>query len=210
MIEPAHPKTTPRDEYWEANLAEHFGPLGETDAILCRANAPLIEQAFRLLRDGVGFALRGRGLGLERLVAGTRADDLESLMSVLGKQLEAATAKDESEQKVFNLEDRIACVRIIADSLPTEQRTIPGLLAAIRNLFRNADNVVTLSSIHQAKGLEWDRVFVLRDGLRRVSGRTGRPLSKRQSREEDNIQYVACTRAQRCLVLLKQPPRRGE
>jgi superfamily I DNA/RNA helicase len=51
--------------------------------------------------------------------------------------------------------------------------------------------VITCSSVHKAKGLEAERVFVLAKTLRGGS------------REEENIAYVAYTRAKMDLVLVR-------
>jgi superfamily I DNA/RNA helicase len=66
----------------------------------------------------------------------------------------------------------------------------------LRDLFKDSKDgevfSVVLSTVHKAKGLEWDRVFVLEDTFRNDDG-TG---------EESNIRYVAYTRAKRELVLV--------
>ena len=62
------------------------------------------------------------------------------------------------------------------------------------------------SSIHRAKGLEADRVFVLAETFRRapVEGQESRskrrPMTAAQSLEEANLEYVAITRAKTSLV----------
>ena len=83
----------------------------------------------------------------------------------------------------------------------TPKESIDELLKRLRSLFRDEAGGVTLSTIHKAKGLEWQRVFVLREGLRRSR------ISERQAREEDNLRYVAFTRARESLVLLRCPLR---
>ena len=50
---------------------------------------------------------------------------------------------------------------------------------------------ITASSIHKAKGLEWDRVFLLKDTCKQ-----GKSL------EEDNIAYVGITRPRTTLFLV--------
>lgn len=50
---------------------------------------------------------------------------------------------------------------------------------------------IVLSSIHRAKGLEWDRVFMLENTL------------KETSVEERNLRYVGVTRAREHLVLVQ-------
>lgn len=60
---------------------------------------------------------------------------------------------------------------------------------------------LTLSTIHSAKGLEWDHVFVLWLGEGRLPA--GPTLSDPTALEEERrLLYVACTRARRSLTLL--------
>jgi len=57
--------------------------------------------------------------------------------------------------------------------------------------------VVTLSSIHKAKGREWPRVFLLGKSDYQPFHRATKPWEKQQER---NLIYVAYTRAERHLI----------
>jgi superfamily I DNA/RNA helicase len=52
---------------------------------------------------------------------------------------------------------------------------------------------VVLSTVHKAKGLEWERVFMLKHTFGRWEGR-----------EEDNIMYVAITRSKSALMMVEE------
>ena len=58
---------------------------------------------------------------------------------------------------------------------------------------------VILSTIHQAKGLEWDRVFII--GLNEGRFPSRKSLSQGGLEEERRLFYVGCTRARKMLIL---------
>jgi len=65
---------------------------------------------------------------------------------------------------------------------------------------KDSKNVITLSSIHKAKGLENDRVFVAeRQLMPSKFAKTDRELE-----QEKNLEYVCYTRAKKELIFL--PP----
>lgn len=63
-----------------------------------------------------------------------------------------------------------------------------------------ADNAVTLSTVHSAKGLEWDAVIIIDLVEDRFPSRYAL-LDAEALEEERRLLYVACTRARRRLVL---------
>lgn len=105
-------------------------------------------------------------------------------------------------------EDREADLVAFAEQLG-EQSDLPGFLGEI-TLLENLEEMalagasepdrVVLSTIHQAKGLEWDTVFLLslNEGVFPSEKSTGRPSDLE---EERRLFYVAVTRARRDLCL---------
>jgi superfamily I DNA/RNA helicase len=86
--------------------------------------------------------------------------------------------------------DQVATLDALSDGLAETAE----LEARIGELFTERGPAIMCSTVHRAKGLEAERVFVLTDTLY-CNG-------KRQNEEESNIHYVALTRAKSTLVLV--------
>lgn len=162
-------------------------------AVLCRNTAPLVGLAFDLLRHSVPCHIVGKDIqvGLEKLldrvaVAGNKNETQIRLMAHEEKETEKLIRKGK-KREAENLSDRCRCLSMFID------RTVGGLTdvaRAITSLFANG-NGVTLCTVHKAKGLEWDTVFIL-DWHLCPSRWAEADWEKVQER---NIQYVAVTRA---------------
>ncbi len=170
------------------------------DFVLSRSNAPLIATAMKLLRAGKRTIVAGKkdlGDGLCSLVKKlakssrsvpeflTRLDgwtDREVTRAKAGKNANAV------EARIEEILDRADVLRNLAD----DARSVTEITDRIEALFTDnglgAAGVITCSSVHKSKGLEADRVFILADTLR--AGDI----------EEENIRYVAVTRAKQSLV----------
>jgi superfamily I DNA/RNA helicase len=82
---------------------------------------------------------------------------------------------------------------------PPEEQTIndsSNLTSAQTNLQKNDVAVITLTTAHRAKGLEWENVEIADDFLKNIEN-----LDKKAAREEYNLLYVAVTRAKKELGL---------
>jgi UvrD-like helicase C-terminal domain len=138
----------------------------------------------------------------------------ESLSLYLADQRARMTAKRKYSE-LGRLEDQVATIQVFMDSGEVEgdaraagrgksravvvaEATVRALIAEIEGLFSdNGDKTrtVTLSTVHKAKGLEWERVFILRADWRWAR-------QEWEFQAERNIAYVACTRARRELRYL--------
>lgn len=181
--------------------------LRPTDAILCRNTAPLVEQAYKLLRDGVACKVEGReiGTGLVRLLqrwktVKTIAAYLDRLEDYQAREVQKAMAKG-NEGKAAEVVDRCETLRHICRAVQDRKQTqIADAVAFVEAMFAEdvtKSGVLTLCTYHRSKGREWPRVYLLEHNKRCPS-----PWAKQdwQKSQEDNLAYVAITRAQQTLA----------
>lgn len=175
------------------------------DAILSRINAPLMALCLRFLRDGKAARIEGRDIGkllagiAEKLNARSVPDFLRKLSTWEERQLKRASCGRTPEARIQSIQDQAATLRAVAEGATG----MPEVLRRLETLFQNTQPgerpQIVLSSVHKAKGLEWDRVFCLADTFRNdLAG------------EEANIKYVAVTRAKQELILLHNSPAIGQ
>lgn len=101
---------------------------------------------------------------------------------------------------------KVNAIRAVIDTLPETGRTVPKLISTIDGLFSDqANGVVTLCTIHKAKGLEFKTVYILEPALS-PSKYARQEWMKRQ---EVNLQYVAATRAQERTIYVDSFSRGG-
>jgi len=188
-----------KPEQWSADVAEG-------DMVLCRTNAPLVSAAYRLIRSGVRASVRGRdiGKGILALVARLRVRDVPSLARALedyrSAELSRLSDLRNASAGVQALNDRCDCLAAIAEGATS----IEEVKARAESMFTDLaeHNCVSLSSIHRAKGLERDRVVILRPEL--IPGPWA--ATKEDLQQERNLGYVAVTRAKQRLTFAGDVP----
>lgn len=137
--------------------------------VVCRYNAPCVATAFALIRQGIGCRIEGRDIG-QNLInlcnKWKRVSDLsdfsEKLTKFFNKEFEKA-----SNAKLAMLEDKLDTMLILIERCQSlGKNDMYSLRKLIEDMFTdNGDvknaNVVTLSSIHKSKGLEFNTCWVL-------------------------------------------------
>jgi len=206
---------------WEgapAGVVEHLSEkealakLGPRDAVLCRNTAPLVNLAFRLISAGRGCVILGRDIGksLRELVEKQSVATIKGLEGKLeayrAREVKHLTKKGKEgrlvswEKKIAAVHDRVDSLMSICRGLPEGERTVQGLLLRLDTMFRDdGRGVLTLCTMHKAKGLEWPRVAILQPEL------IPSPFARRehQLRQEYNLRYVGETRFQQELYFIK-------
>lgn len=163
------------------------------DFVLSRTNAPLIRYCLAALKAGIPANIQGRDVGanLMYFVKKSKAKDIPALIKYVNEWREIEIKRLLSEKKSTDIcIDKSECLLNLCEGI----LTIKDLKETIDRLFADVDDSskVVFSTTHKAKGLERDRVFILTYTYRK-SGYGG---------EEDNLWYVAVTRAKKELYLV--------
>lgn len=145
--------------------------------VLCRNNAPLVALAFQLIRAGKPARIRGRDVhdGIMELLRkcavgagiGMGVGKLDKVLMAAQQftddEVERFEAMKEGrgEERAARAIDRLECLLACAGGCATVEE----LTVRLGELFREDRVGITLSSVHKAKGLEAERVWVIEPGL---------------------------------------------
>lgn len=210
------------DELGIQKLVEAAAP---GNFILSRANAPLMPIALALLRADKPATIRGRDfsaglIGLvKRIATGHAKTSIPEFLTKLRTWREREVTRFlamKRDDKVPMVDDKFETLQVLAHS----STSVPHLLQRLDTLFTDEENEgVILSTVHKAKGLEADRVFLLRSTFLRPAScvcghfhgtgacrRCGCPEYKTDSEkqlEERCIFYVAVTRTRQHLTMVR-------
>jgi len=174
------------------------------DMVLCRCNAPLVGPAFSLIRRGVKAVILGRDIGkslmtlISKVQKKTKVHSLSDTLVALGEYGEREISKltrMKKHSRAQSLEDRIETIIALTDGCDTMVQ----LEDKIETIFSDEADGVIFSSVHKAKGLEANTVWILREDLM--------PHPKAEAgwelQQEANIRYVAYTRSKEKLFFVE-------
>lgn len=176
------------------------------DFILSRINAPMVSVAMELIRNGTRTMIKGRdiGAGLKAIVKKTATGSAATSIPEWIKRLNGWRIKELDKAEAAGSQNRADLVQDQSETLLALSESVTSieeLVVRIDTLFKDdptGPGFVICSSVHRAKGLEADRVFVMQDTL--YPGGNKRKLNAKRGREESNIEYVAITRAKQQLI----------
>lgn len=168
------------------------GMVKPGDFILSRTNAPLIRWCLNLLKAGIPSNIQGRDLGknLWSLVRKSKAKKVDEFLVWLDEYQDIEFKRLTALKRDTSIvRDKCECLINLCEGA----KDLKAVKDNLDRLFHDTDDhgKVILSTIHKAKGLERDRVFMLSKTFR-----TGKNI------EEDNISYVAITRAKKELYIV--------
>jgi superfamily I DNA/RNA helicase len=168
--------------------------------ILCRINAPLVKVCYSLIKQGKTARIVGRdiGKGLIALIDRLKPWDINDLLVKLNDykfkeidKLEKAGRESQAEA----IKDKCDTLVALTDGV----NDLTTLKARIEKIFTDQISGISLSSVHRAKGLEADNIYVLKPHLMPFPKAT----KDWEVEQERNVMYVALTRAKKKLAFVE-------
>lgn len=188
------------------------------DMVLCRTTSPLIELYLNYLRLNKKAYIRGfesikekymdilnrydchlidRNCVTSNALFPLLWNELFALMDKVKVQYDLSDSEVLTHYSVIELYDSIIGLNVISEGLTTMDQ----LREKVEMIFNEFDtNGIQLSTIHKAKGLEADNVYILRPSLLPY------PLASKswEIKTESNLIYVAYTRAKKTLNFINE------
>lgn len=181
--------------------ADFLGKVKVGDMVLCRTNAPLVKPAFEVIRRGMKAIIKGKDIGgqLIEFVKRFEAKDLQSLEIMMSEYTASEYQRFLDRGKELQADmvmDKFDTVKVVA----AECNSVEDLCFKLDSLFSDFEAGVVFSSVHRAKGLESENVFILRNDL------MPHPKAKQdwEQIQESNAQYVAYTRSKESLYFVEK------
>jgi superfamily I DNA/RNA helicase len=178
-----------------------FNPQ-RNDMVLCRYNAPLVGAFYDLISQGKSAYILGRDMTKGLITAVQKisknnhmgTDEFWRLFMVDYEHNHAKLLSQDKINQALALSDKRDCIEIFVQ----KATTVGGVIEEIKRVFDGNDNgEIMLSTVHKAKGLEADNVYILA---------TDRMPHPKGGSEENNICYVAITRAKKTLLYVGPKP----
>lgn len=194
-----------------ASFDEMMGKVSPGDFVLSRLNAPLVSITLKLLSRKVRARMAGRdlGTGVLAIIRKMKCQEYDGVEKLLVKiqEWEAKTVTKYVSvgrpELADRVKDQVGMIYALADGIEVEDNRdlqVRDLIDTCNYLFEepgdDSKSHVICSSIHKAKGLETDRVYLLQESLYR----------RGVSQEEQNLEYVGITRAKQQLIRVTEVP----
>lgn len=202
--------------YGEIKYNVDLSEVEDGDMVLCRNNAPLMKIYNDFIRMGKKCQIKGKdiGLNLRRLVKSIKQDELNvdlekdglfvrlynSLFETRDKMIKQTgldTKTIMENSKITAKLDMIKALEVLSEGLKTSEE----LIEKINQMFSDKKiSGISLSTIHKAKGLEANNVFIACPSLMPCKSAT----LDWEIEQEKNLMYVAYTRAKNKLCFIDE------
>jgi DNA helicase-2/ATP-dependent DNA helicase PcrA len=170
------------------------------DFVLCRTTMPLVKLFFEFLTQRKKAVIKGSDIGVHLIELIGKIDKLDKLVTFWEGEL-ANYKRDLRSDGILNpnehsgysaLEDKVMTLLFLAKL----SDNVLDLKYKIKSIFTEEIQGIVLSTVHKIKGLEANRVFIIRPDLLPMKN-----VKPWQFLQEKNLEYVAYTRAKLELII---------
>jgi DNA helicase-2/ATP-dependent DNA helicase PcrA len=182
--------------------------IKQGDFVLCRNTAPLVKLCLQFIREGRKAYVKGGDIGtnLLNIIKKSKADTIEELKSKLTDELFKIFDKlkkkfpylsDEdikAENAYFLFYEKRLVINTIINS-GVNIKSVQDVSNCIASIFADEKEGIIFSTVHKAKGLESNNVYIICPELMPSK----RAKKQWQKEQEQNLIYVAYTRAKQYL-----------
>lgn len=191
----------------EVITPSNFDTAKGGDFVLCRNVKPLVDLYFVFIDQEKTSYVKGKEIGDDILTLinpykqHTKENMLVEINGILKNLEERLKEKGIKEKSIpYNrsysiLKEKVEIIQTISKKFETTEE----IICCVDRIFKDVGEGIMLSTIHKAKGLEADNVFVFKPSL------IPSPLAIKpwQIEQEKNLLYVAYTRAKQTLHLVE-------
>jgi superfamily I DNA/RNA helicase len=169
------------------------------DFIICRTTMPLVKLFFEFLVQHKKAIIKGSDIGVHLIELIGKINNIDKLrtfweheLAVMRKELKSDGILNPDEHSGYSaLEDKVTTLLFLARL----SSSIDDLKSKIRVIFTDEIQGIVLSTVHKIKGLEANRVFIVRPDLLPLPN-----VRSWQYLQEKNLEYVAITRSRLELI----------
>ena len=188
----------------EINSSIHIKP---GSMVVCRNTAPLLDLYFNLYVLDKKVFIKGEDIAnsVMRILKPYEYKTIRETQRVLIQNLnEIITKENKSQEEMFKMykaKDNFKIFSIMAKNYPDLNTRVSVLTQKFQSMLSNdgEDNeAIYLCTIHKSKGLEADIVYILNENL--IPSKFAKSPS--QLEQEENLRYVARTRAKKEMYYL--------
>lgn len=176
--------------------------IKENSMVVCRNSGPLISLYFQLLALNKNCFIKGEDIlnSIIRFIKPYNKLTVSAALTEMSYKLEdlSQNNSDEGKMKFYVFKEDFGNFQKIVQHLCGQFETIDNFLNKLKSLFIDKEDAIMLCTIHKSKGLEADVVYILNENL--IPSKFAK--NPEQLRQEQNLKYVARTRAKEEMYFL--------
>tara|TARA_R110000796_G_scaffold118353_2_gene231944 strand:- start:3034 stop:4527 length:1494 start_codon:yes stop_codon:yes gene_type:complete len=170
--------------------------------VICRNSSPLIDLYFKLLGQNKECYIKGEEIlqsivrfltPYKSVLVGTAKIEMSKKLMTLSLDMSS-----KGKMELYRFKENHANFTKLSTHLCVSSNSISDLIYKLKSLFVSKKDAIMLCTIHKSKGLESDVVYILNENL--IPSKFAK--SPEQLRQEENLRYVARTRAKKEMYFL--------